>query len=134
MTPSEKPKKILIIDDHRMNLFVLETVIKEHFDLEVFSAESGQEGLDIVEREEISLILLDMMMPFMSGYDFLKIIKAHPNSTIADLPVVSVTANVMDGERESCLAAGASDYVGKPIDVDYLNELITKYSGHDKTG
>ncbi len=119
----EKNGKILIIDDDSRNIFALHAVLKaKGFDC--VTATSADEGLKRLAEENIAMILLDMMMPDMDGYETISVIRNGPYSKV---PVVSVTAQAMMGDRERSLEAGADDYISKPIDVDRLLEIICKY-------
>lgn len=113
---------ILIIDDDGRNIFALTATLKAK-GYGCLSALSAQEGIEILkQRNDIRLVLLDMMMPEMDGYEALPVIK----NTKA-IPVIAVTAQAMTGDREKTLNAGADDYVSKPIDVDKLVLLLNKH-------
>jgi|SRR5690606_3977901 len=115
-------KIILLIDDDPRNIFALELTLKAR-KYRFLSALNAREGLQILQSEpDIGLVLLDMMMPEMDGYEVLKQIRR--SNTNGDIPVVAVTANAMSGDREKCLNAGADDYIAKPIDVDRLLKVI----------
>lgn len=84
------------------------------------------QAMEALVNERPSVILLDMMMPQMDGYEAIPLLKRNPRS--GDIPIVAVTAQAMVGDREKCLAAGADDYLSKPIDVDRLLEIIEHLS------
>ena len=115
-------KKILIIDDDPRNIFALSAVLKaKAFDC--ISCVSAREAIDLLKSDEyIDVVLIDMMMPEMDGYEAIPIIKSI--SKRRSTPVISVTAQAMLGDREKCIAVGADGYVSKPVDVDKLLELI----------
>lgn len=117
-------KRVLIIDDDSRNIFALSATLKaKGFDC--VSRTSAEEGIKLLKTDEqIDILLIDMMMPEMDGYEAIPIIKDIPDRS--DMPVVSVTAQAMVGDREKCLAAGADDYISKPIDVDKLLELLNR--------
>lgn len=121
-------KKILIIDDDARNIFALRaTLLAKGFDC--VSATDAAEGLEKLKTNNaIDAVLMDMMMPDMDGYEAIREIRKLENEK--RLPVVAVTAQAMVGDREKCLAAGADNYISKPIDVDrllfILSELISK--------
>lgn len=116
------PGKVLIIDDDNRNIFALNATLKAK-GYECLSATSAQQGIAFLnEVKDIGIILLDMMMPDMDGYEAIPLIKAKHTT-----PIIAVTAQAMVGDREKCLAAGADDYVSKPIDVDRLEEVLKKY-------
>jgi two-component system cell cycle response regulator DivK len=120
-------KHILIIDDDSRNIFALTAVLKAK-GYSVVSASSAKDGLILLKKNKgIKLVLLDMMMPDMDGYETLEVIRSDED--ISGTPVIAVTAQAMMGDREKCLEAGASDYVSKPINVDLLLDLLNRYNG-----
>lgn len=117
--------KILIVDDDNRNIFALSAVLKAR-KYRCVSATSGEEGIDLLKKDkEIGVVLMDMMMPGMDGYQAIAVMSADEELKV--VPVIAVTAQAMLGDRERCLEAGATGYVSKPINVDVLTELITKY-------
>lgn len=113
-----KTKKILIIDDDSRNIFALTAVLKAK-KFNCLSAISAQQGFDILKKDtEIAVVLMDMMMPDMDGYEAMQKMKNHPQ--MSAIPVIAVTAQAMVGDKERCLAAGAVGYVSKPVNVDEL--------------
>lgn len=117
--------KILIIDDDNRNIFALSAVLKAK-KYRCVSAISGEEGLDLLKQDkEIGVVLMDMMMPGMDGYQAMAVMNADDD--LKDVPVIAVTAQAMVGDKERCLNAGAVGYVSKPINVDTLTSLLTKY-------
>ncbi|MCX2472982.1 response regulator [Pedobacter sp. MC2016-05] len=117
-------KLILIIDDDNRNIFALKAVLKaKGFDC--LSATSAQEGFSIMEEnEKVAVVLMDMMMPEMDGYQAISVIKK--SDKMQNIPVLAVTAQAMVGDKERCLAAGAAGYISKPINVDELLTQIEK--------
>lgn len=116
-------KKILIIDDEQKNIFALNAVLKSR-KYDCITATSAHEGISILRSQsDIGIVLMDMMMPDMDGYQALQIIKA--DKSIFSVPVIAVTAQAMKGDREKCLAAGANGYISKPVNIDTLINLIT---------
>jgi HAMP domain-containing protein/signal transduction histidine kinase/CheY-like chemotaxis protein len=125
-----KGKRILIVDDDIRNIYSLTSVL-ESYELEVLHAERGAEGIAILEREkDIDLALIDIMMPDMDGYETMAQIRSRPE--IADVPLISVTAKAMKGDRQKCLDAGASDYISKPVDMDLLLALLRVWIGRGR--
>ena len=129
---SERPKlpelvdftgrKLLIVDDDVRNIFALGSVLRSH-GMEVLHAENGRHAIEILEANEgVEMILMDTMMPEMDGLEATKKIRENPK--YKELPIVSLTAKAMKGDREKCLAAGASDYVTKPVDEQTLLATI----------
>lgn len=118
-------KKVLIIDDDNRNIFALAAFLKTRKILAV-SAPGAKEGLTMIEDDAgIAVVLIDIMMPDMDGYEAIKYLRNQQR--FASLPVIAVTAQAMTGDKEKCLDAGANDYISKPINVDLLLELLHKY-------
>jgi len=115
-------KKVLIVDDDVRNLFALTTAF-EKYNIQTVTAESGQDAINILnENNNIDMVLMDIMMPEMDGYETTqKIRREHKNSI---LPIIAVTAKAMKGDREKCIEAGASDYITKPVKIDQLLSLM----------
>ncbi len=115
-------KTVLIVDDDLRNIYALTSAL-EDFDLTVLSAESGLDAIRLItERSDIDAVLMDIMMPEMDGYETIRRIRANPR--FMRLPIIALTAKAMKGDRESCLAAGASEYISKPVDIDQLIALL----------
>ena len=115
-------KNVLVVDDDVRNLFALTTAF-EKYNINTITAESGQEAIDLLnENSQVDMILMDIMMPEMDGYETTqKIRREHKNS---NLPIIAVTAKAMKGDREKCIEAGASDYITKPVKIDQLLSLM----------
>ncbi|MBC8034646.1 MAG: response regulator, partial [Chitinophagaceae bacterium] len=115
-------QKVLVVDDDVRNLFAL-TAAFERSNLEVITAESGREALDILTKEkDINIVLMDIMMPEMDGYETIQWIRKDANHQ--QLPIIAVTAKAMIGDRQKCIASGASDYITKPVKTDQLMSLM----------
>lgn len=115
----------MIIDDDARNIFALQAVLKAK-GFTTLAAGSVKEGISILESHpEVRIVLLDMMMPETDGYEAIQLLRNLPGR--AELPIVSVTAQAMVGDREKCLAAGASAYISKPIDIDVLLGQLKNY-------
>ncbi len=115
-------KKVLVVDDDVRNLFAL-TAAFERSKLEVITAESGREALEILnENKDIDIVLMDIMMPEMDGYETIQWIRKEPKNK--QLPIIAVTAKAMIGDRQKCIASGASDYITKPVKTDQLLSLM----------
>lgn len=115
-------KKILITDDDARNIFSL-TKSLEKYKVEVVLAMDGKQALDQINKNpDIDVVLMDMMMPEMDGYETIREIRKMPK--LAKLPIIAVTAKSMIGDRDKCMAAGASDYISKPVDIDQLLSLL----------
>ena len=115
-------EKVLIIDDDPRNIFALTATLrsKGYLCVSAGSAIQGMAFLD--ESKDIGIVLMDMMMPDMDGYEAIPKIKEK-----YDLPVIAVTAQAMVGDKEKCLMAGADDYISKPVDVDKLLRVLHTY-------
>ena len=121
-----KDTNILIVDDDIKNIFVLDAALKE-FDANTFTAFNGQEALDFLhENHNIDLILMDIMMPIMDGYEAME--KIREDETLKHIPIIAVTAKAMKEDREKCINLGADDYMSKPIDLNVLGNLIKVWS------
>ncbi|MEK5059263.1 histidine kinase [Paenibacillus sp. FSL H7-0326] len=115
-------KRILLVDDDIRNVFALSSVL-EGYRMEVTFAENGREALEILERDQgYDLVLMDMMMPEMDGYEAMRRIREMPE--FDKLPIIALTAKAMKDDRSKCIEAGASDYVKKPIQTDQLLSLM----------
>ena len=91
--------------------------------MHVVNASNGYEAIELLERtDELSLVLMDVMMPEMDGYETMRRIRTKPQFKL--LPIIALTAKAMKGDREKCLEAGASDYVAKPVNSDQLLSLV----------
>jgi signal transduction histidine kinase/ActR/RegA family two-component response regulator len=123
---------VLIVDDDVRNVFALTSVLEQR-GLSVRYAENGREGIDVLERaEHIDLVLMDIMMPEMDGYETMAAIRRMDR--FAELPIIALTAKAMQGDREKALDAGASEYVTKPVDIDQLLSLIRSWLSADEDG
>ena len=115
-------KEILIIDDDSKNIFALSAVLKAK-KFQCISALSAHQGLKMLSsNKNVGVVLMDMMMPEMDGYETIREIRKQPK--YMRLPVIAITAKSMIGEREKCIEAGASDYISKPVDTDQLLSLL----------
>jgi HAMP domain-containing protein/CheY-like chemotaxis protein/signal transduction histidine kinase len=115
-------RKVLVVDDDIRNIFALNSLLERHH-MQVITATNGQEAINLVEStEDLSLVLMDVMMPEMDGYETMRRIRQQPS--FRTLPIIALTAKAMKGDREKCLEAGASDYVAKPVNTDQLLSLV----------
>jgi CheY-like chemotaxis protein len=118
-------KKILIVDDDPRNTFALSAVLKAR-GYHPLAVSNMKEAFSLLEQDGgVGVILMDMMMPGMDGYEAIPALRAMP--AYRQLPIIAVTAQAMTGDREKCLAAGADDYVSKPVDVTVLVEKLSRY-------
>ncbi|HZH04990.1 MAG TPA: response regulator, partial [Myxococcaceae bacterium] len=124
-TASLEGKRVLVIDDDVRNVFALTSVL-ESYRMKVSYAENGKAGLEALNKDpEVDVVLLDVMMPEMDGYETAREIRADPR--FRTLPVIAVTAKALKEDREKCIAAGASDYLTKPVEPDMLVEMIRSW-------
>ncbi|SHN09668.1 Signal transduction histidine kinase [Duganella sacchari] len=115
-------RKVLIVDDDLRNIFALSSLL-ERQQMQVLFAENGRDGIEVLERDPtIEIVLMDIMMPEMDGYDTMRAIRRIPK--FKSLPIITLTAKAMKGDRDKCIAAGASDYITKPVDVAQLLSLM----------
>ena len=115
-------RKVLIVDDDVRNIFALTSALESH-NMNVIHAENGQEGIDLLkEASDIEVVLMDIMMPGMDGYEAIRAIREM--AQFRQLPIIALTAKAMKADRDRCIEAGASDYISKPLDIDQLLSLL----------
>jgi CheY-like chemotaxis protein len=118
-------RKVLIIDDDIRNIFTLASVLEQH-EMDVQFAEKGKDGIDMLKVDRaFDLVLVDVMMPEMDGYEVIREIRKEEQFTT--LPLIAVTAKAMQGDRKKCLEAGANDYIAKPVDIGRLLATIRSW-------
>jgi hypothetical protein len=126
---SLRGKKVLMTDDDVRNLFAITTVLEGQH-MNVVHASNGAEALTrLEEHPDIEIVLMDVMMPEMDGYEAMERIRERPDWR--DLPIVALTAKAMQGDREKCISSGASDYVTKPVDPDHLLSVLRAWLQHN---
>jgi len=115
-------KKVLVVDDDVRNVFALTSALESR-GMSVAFAENGREGIETLKKNpDADLILMDIMMPEMDGYETMRAIRLMPQHE--SLPIIALTAKAMKGDREKSITAGASDYIKKPVDIDQLLSLM----------
>src|SRR5439155_27017171 len=115
-------KQVLIVDDDVRNVFALTSVLERH-GMAVLFAENGRDGVAMLKQHpDVDLVLMDIMMPEMDGYETMTAIRKIPR--FGKLPIIPLTAKAMKGDREKSVAAGASDYITKPVNIDQLLSLM----------
>jgi CheY-like chemotaxis protein len=115
-------KTILLVDDDMRNVFALSTILKDR-GIKIVKAENGKIALEMLaSHPDINLVLMDIMMPEMDGYEAMRRIRAQVKHK--DLPVIALTAKAMKDDKQKCIDAGANDYITKPIDVERLLSLM----------
>jgi len=113
---------VLVIDDDVRNIFAISAAL-EVYGAVVHHAEGGLEGIAALRAHpDTALVLMDVMMPNVDGLETTRLIRAIPE--FSALPIIAVTAKAMPGDRDTCLEAGASDYLSKPVDMDHLRAMI----------
>jgi len=114
-------KKILVAEDNDSNFILMTYILKKYFQFE--RAKNGREAVEMVEKGDFDLVLMDIKMPEMDGLEATKIIKeAHP-----DMPIIALTANAFDSDRQLALEAGCSDFLSKPVSSDQCLKTIRKF-------
>jgi HAMP domain-containing protein/signal transduction histidine kinase/CheY-like chemotaxis protein len=118
-------KKALLVDDDIRNIFAMTSML-ERFKMSVISAESGKEALDhLLKTPDVDIVLMDIMLPAMDGYATIRAIREL--AAFEKLPIIAVTAKAMKGDREKCIAAGASDYISKPVDMERMRVVLQSW-------
>jgi CheY-like chemotaxis protein len=125
-------RKVLIVDDDVRNVFALTSALEAH-GMDVAYAENGREALERLQADaDVDLILMDIMMPELDGYETTRAIRAMP--AFNELPIIALTAKAMKGDREKSINAGASDYITKPVEVEQLVSLMRVWLYGDRHG
>lgn len=115
-------KTVLLVDDDMRNAFSLTTVL-ESYQMKVLYAENGREAIDtLIQNPDIDIIFMDIMMPEMDGYEAMRRIREIPKFN--DIPIIALTAKAMKDDNAKCIAAGATDYITKPVDLEKLFAMI----------
>jgi CheY-like chemotaxis protein len=118
-------KRVLLVDDDIRNIFAMTSML-ERQNMQVFSAETGKEAIEKLENTDgIDIVLMDLMMPEMDGYDTMREIRKKER--FRSLPIIAVTAKAMKGDREKTLQAGAWDYLAKPVDTDQMLSVLRSW-------
>jgi CheY-like chemotaxis protein len=114
-------RNVLIVDDDIRNIFALSSVL-EDYGMQIATADNGRDAINIADKRDLDVILMDIMMPELDGLDTMREIRKIPRCK--DLPIVAVTAKAMKGDRERCIEAGAWDYLSKPVDREQLLKVL----------
>jgi two-component system cell cycle response regulator DivK len=117
-------KKVLCIEDNISNMTLVSRIVEAEGH-ELLRAEDGNRALEVLSEEQPDIILLDINIPGIDGFEIARRIKA--DTEMAHIPVIATTANVLVGDREKCLAAGCDDYLPKPLDIRRLREMMRTY-------
>ena len=120
---------ILVVDDQSINIDFIVTNFKDKYSIKV--ASNGEMALKVLDRFEIDLVLLDIQMPIMDGYEATKIIRSFNNKN-AQIPIIAMTANAFEEDRKHALQLGMNEHLAKPVDIEKLKDVLTKYFNHEK--
>lgn len=116
-------KKILVAEDNDSNFILMTYILKKYYQYD--RAKNGQEAVEMVEKDNYDLILMDIKMPVMDGLEATAVIKEkHP-----DLPIVALTANAFDSDRQLAMEAGCVDFLSKPVSSDQCLKVVRKFLG-----
>jgi signal transduction histidine kinase/CheY-like chemotaxis protein len=119
--------RVLLVEDNPVNQMVAKKML-EKLGLEITVANNGKEALQIIEKDDVDVVLMDCQMPEMDGFEATRILRKRENSSnVNGLPVIAMTANVMEGDREKCLQAGMDDYLGKPVRLEELEAALRRW-------
>lgn len=134
------PLRVLIVEDNDINRSVVEGILENFVSHQVF-AENGEVAIEVLKSVRVDLVLMDCQMPVMDGYETTRAIRnGDAGDAYRDIPIIAMTANAMDGDRERCLESGMDEYLAKPIDMDQLQKVIVDFAHKigrykpDKTG
>ena len=122
-------KNILYIEDNPDNMLLVKRVLNSH-GYHVFEAQDGMEGFSVAEREQVDLILLDINLPDIDGYEVARRLRSNGKSSLAYVPIIAITANALKGDAERALEAGCDVYMSKPINI---RELWARVEGFVKS-
>ena len=120
---------ILVVDDQSINIDFIVTNFKDKYSIKV--ASNGEMALKVLDKFEIDLVLLDIQMPIMDGYEATKIIRSFNNKN-AQIPIIAMTANAFEEDRKHALQLGMNEHLAKPVDIEKLKDVLTKYFNHEK--
>lgn len=123
--------KILVIEDNEQNLYLIRYIL-ENCGYDVFSATDGKEGIELAAALLPDLVLLDIQLPLMDGYDVARALRRNP--ALADTPIIAVTSYAMPGDKEKAMEAGCSGYIEKPIDPDNFDKQVGEYLSVNRKG
>ena len=118
--------KILLAEDYKHSQIIVTRLLKKNGFPNVVVVENGEEACNIAEKEKFDLILMDMQMPIMNGFEAIE--KLRLSQQYKETPIISLTAFAMKGDREKCIDAGATDYIPKPIDSKEFIEKVKYYT------
>jgi len=120
-------KRILIVEDVELNRDLLVQILEEEEKYDILTATDGAAGVELAERERPDLILMDLSLPVIDGWEATRLIKA--NAALQHIPIIALTAHAMAGDEEKARASGCDDYISKPIDEDLLFQKLSHFLG-----
>jgi len=124
--------RMLVVDDHPVNLLFMDKVLKKIGFKNVDKANSGVEAVELAKQNTYNLIFMDCQMPEMDGFEAAERIRLLEGDAIGNTPIIAVTADAMKGARERCIDAGMNDYISKPVDIEKLKDVLGKWQIKDK--
>jgi CheY-like chemotaxis protein len=125
----ENAKKVVYIEDNDANMNMVIRVLESTGHYKVLPAADGQEGLELIERERPHLVLVDLDIPGVNGFEVTRQIKSSPDPEVARIPVAAVSANVLQDERDASLAAGCIEFIEKPFDIQTFRQQVARLIG-----
>lgn len=117
-------KKALIVEDNEQNRILVRAIMKP-LQCDVLEAEDGEQGIRLAKEQKPDLVLMDIQMPVMDGYTAIRMLRDDPETK--HIKIIAVTSYAMKGDREKALAAGADDYIAKPIDIHEMTAMVKRY-------
>jgi CheY-like chemotaxis protein len=117
-------KHILVVEDNEINQLIIEDIL-QNFGAKVSITNDGEEALRTLEKETFDMILMDIQMPVMDGFQATK--KIRSQSQFNDIPIIAMTANAMEGDRNKCLNVGMNDHIAKPLDVNQIADTMSRH-------
>ena len=130
--PAHQPLQILLVEDHPINQ-MLATTLLQKWGHTVVLAKNGQDSIDLFPTRSWDVVLMDMQMPVLGGLDATRLIRAMEGAG-ERTPIIAMTANAMESDREACLQAGMDDYLAKPFNANELQAMLARYSAKSVTG
>lgn len=129
MDPVSEPIKVVYIEDNPANLSLVIRALEATGMYKVFGVPDGEAGLELIERDPPAVVLVDLDIPGVNGFEVTRQIKASANPAVASIPVAAVSANVMAGERDAAREAGCIDFIEKPFDLNAFRKRVAELAG-----
>ncbi|OYZ32308.1 MAG: hypothetical protein B7Y30_11250 [Campylobacterales bacterium 16-40-21] len=118
--------RVLVVEDYEINRMLIGELLMHHYGITADFANNGKEGVEMVDKNTYDLVLMDVNMPVMDGIQATKLIRQK----YATLPIVALTANIMEGDAQEFAQKGMDDYLSKPLEYDELNRVLMRFSGN----